>query len=280
MMVWAPLFFLVTASADRGPWTKRSISHFIRLRTGASGTIWRARGTLSNTLNGAHIAEVEALERSYGSKEENGFVTQRVVVYRDANGTRLAAPLKYEHKISAELHDGRLLLQAMSDEAVVASGWGVGRGPTRRGPLCRVYELSIRPVKGDGARSEEPPDSASPPGWPRTANRGALRSTREEYKLLAPSRPGGPCCLSYKRTGACPHWYGGGVCTLELEATTAPKDAWWRRGRLALRALRGRGASSIVDSGSKEMEGPTASEKREAQWKSEVAVLVATGRDG
>lgn len=256
-MASSTLLLLIVATqssrASEGPWSRRSLRDYVKLRAGGSSgeRIWRSRGVLSNTMTGARISSVESLERcrNVGDDEELGYCSERVLVYRDGNGTRLAKPLRYSHKVSMELRDGNLLLRAQPGDSsssssgadsssssssgsaapVVASGWGVGRGPTRAGPLCRAFELSIRPKKADAAGDEEPPTSDMPAGWPRAANRGSVGTTREEYRLVEPARPGGSCSLTYKRTGKCPHWYGGGVCTLELEATCEPAARrWWQ----------------------------------------------------
>ena len=259
-----------------GSWSQRHLSRYTTMRAGprssSSGRLWRGRGVLSNTLSGRRIAEVECLERCVRVGEHE-IESDRVVVYRDGNGTRLAPPLRYAHNVSMELREGgHVLLRASkwaasrsgndgaaqragsgsgggsdgagggggsgggggggghdadgSRRSIVASGWAAGRGPQRRGLLRRaLYELSVRPIKDDAASLEAPPArETTPVGLPRVADRTKLGVTREDYVLEAPSLPGRPCTMTYKRTGRCPHWYGGGVCTLELTCTAEQGD--------------------------------------------------------
>ena len=212
-----------------GPWTPRSLASYAKARSGT----WRGRGRLTNTLTGARIAEVDYLEEttaaagSAATDADAAFGSRRVLVYRTADGEQLAQPLDYAHNVTVRLSDGNLLLRAGAPDgsSVVASGWGVGRGPLRVG-LRRVYELSVRPVAKDAASDTPAPVAEAPAGWPRTAQRNALGTTREEYRLLGALRPGGRRTLVYKRTGRCPTWYGAGVCTLEVEAAVERRPAW------------------------------------------------------
>jgi hypothetical protein len=228
------LLLAAAATADQGPWTARSLGSYVRARAGSrdrGALLWRGHGSLSNTLTGARIAEVEVIERCMQLPTTGGagFVSERVLVYRNENGTRLARPLHYAHNVSIQLNEGNLLLRAVgADESVAASGWGVGRGPVRAGWLRRAFEISVRPAKADAAVTEPVPATASPSGWPRTADGSRLRTTREEYRLVESRRPGGACTMKYKRTGRCPTWYGQGVCTLELCACAERTTPWWR----------------------------------------------------
>ena len=227
--------------------------------------MWRGRGRLTNTLSGATIAEVDFLERvkdvATGDDEGAKFGSERVVVYKTFNGTRPTQPLRYAHNVSVGLANGSLLLRASGGRGVVASGWSVGRGPSRLG-LRRAYDVSVRPKARDAASSEPAPISDQQAGWPRAANRGALSTTREEYRVLGPRRPGGCRELSYRRTGRCPTWYGPGVCTLGVEARIEPAPLrWcWRRWR---RLAAGKPAS------------PGAEEEEEA-WEQRVRELVGS----
>jgi hypothetical protein len=210
-----------------GPWTPRTLERYARARNG----LWRGRGHLINTLTGARIAEVDYLEDvlpGSGTKSDAKFGSRRVLVYKAADGTRLGEAVRYDHNVSVELSDGNLMMRAAGPSGdVVASGWGVGRGPLRTG-LRRTYEVSVRPIAKNAA-ADAPVPTEEPTGWPRTANRGALGTTREEYKLLDALRPGGRRALVYKRTGRCPTWYGAGVCTLEVEASAEPPPRRWLR---------------------------------------------------
>ena len=122
-----------------------------------------------------------------GGADATAFGSERVLVFRGADGTRPCGPLCYAHNVSHELTaDGHVLLRARraADGAVVASGWGAGRGPRRMG-LRRAYELAVRPVSRDAAGGAAPPAAEQPVGWPRTAARGTLGTT-----LLAPALVG------------------------------------------------------------------------------------------
>lgn len=248
-----------SSAGDR--WTRRSVAGYVRARTGlparggrggkrsagAGGQVWRGRGVLTNTLTGAAIAEVDCLERCSAivdgdeAADATTYETERILVYRNRNGTRLAPPLTYKHNVSFDL-DGRgdLMVRALGvDGQAIASGWGVGEAPSAAGwrgvPLLRArgafYRLAVRPLAKDGAAAEEPPESAEPPlGWPRVANRGAVRATREEYALSVPGAfarlaRAAPAKLHYRRTGRCPTWYGTGVCTLELTSEAVGAEA-------------------------------------------------------
>lgn len=201
-----------------GPWNKRSISGYVKAR----GGVWTGGGRLTNTLTGARIASVDFLERVADDPSASTLGSERVIVYKAYDGTRPAKPLRYSHNVSVQLaDDGNLLLRAREHDRIVASGWGVGRGPTRNRWRQRAYELSVRPVAKDAATDSPAPKDEDPPGWPRVAGGSNLGTTREEYKLRG-------CRLSYKRTGRCPTWYGAGVCTLEVEAR-AERTPWWRR---------------------------------------------------
>lgn len=239
-LLYGLVLLLATCSCSGadGPWTSRQLSRYIRLRAGPTpqGRVWRGQGVLTNTLSGRRIAIAESLERCTAVGEcELG--TDRVIVYRDGNGTRLTRPLRYAHNVTMELQDGgHLLLRATKQDAVAADGlhgrtttrsvlasaWAAGRGMTLHGMLRRArFEISARPVKDDAAADEGPPREEPVGGWPRAARQRDLGITREEYRLTEPGAPGRPCSMTYKRTGRCPHWVGGGVCTLELECTTA-----------------------------------------------------------
>lgn len=292
------LVLLLTGAAADGPWNSRRLSRYVRLRSGGpsrspdkEGRVWRGRGHLSNTLSGRPIAVVESLERctAIGDCE---IETDRVLVYRDGNGTRLAAPLRYAHNVTMQLNgDGHLLLRTMKEasgggasdttgdgaapaRSVVASAWAAGRGISYQGVLRRaLFRLSVRPVKDDAASAEGPPREDTPANWPRAANTRDFGVTREEYSFAEPSLPGQPCTMTYKRTGRCPHWVGGGVCTLELECTTGDVEAaeaggggerpWWRRWqrRLGTRGRRsdGREGEGIVPESPSAEEGSASS---------------------
>ena len=221
------------STTRRGPWTPRSLARYARAREG----VWHGRGRLTNTLTGNRIADADFLEKVTASgatgDDSAAFGSRRVVIYRTADGKRPTKPLHYDHNISASLTDGNLLLRANSGERVVASGWAMGRGPSRAG-LRRAYDLSVRPIAKDAAADAGPPPSDVLPGWPRTAKTN-FGVTREEYRLDGARRPGGRRRLFYKRTGRCPTWYGGGVCTLEVEAHAEPLQLsplrLWRRWR-------------------------------------------------
>ena len=230
------VFLLASAAvAERrspsGPWSPRSLSCYVRARSG----LWRGSGRLINTLTGARIAHVEFLEEVTPpgtSRAEDAFGSRRALVYKAADGSLLGDVVRYDHNVSIELADGNLLLRAAGPGGdPVASGWGVGRGPLRVG-LRRSYEVSVRPL-AKGAAADTPVPAAEPQGWPRTAKRDALGTTREDYQLLDAVRPGGRRGLLYKRTGRCPTWYGAGVCTLEVEASAAQPQRlrFWRRRR-------------------------------------------------
>lgn len=262
-LVWH-VVALISAAPVSG-WNRRSVSDFVRTRTGAGGRdarlIWRGRGTLSNTLTGSVLADVETVERCErcGATE---YASERVVVYRtpDANGTLLAPPLRYAHNVSLSLlapgaaGGAPLLLRAVdaADGRTVASGWGFRRGPSRVG-LRSSFDLAVRPRTGDAAADEPPPAAAARSssrrgaggGLPRVAGGDATGGvTREEYQLLGPARPGGRRSLSYKRIGRCPSWCGVGVCTLELrcESCEAPSAPWRQRWRVGGGSAAGRDA--------------------------------------
>ena len=253
------LVMLAAIPVAGGSWTPRALAQYARLRAGrAQGepVVWRGRGTLSNTVTGAHIAEVESLERverTDAIAPSVGFSSERVLVYRDANGTRLTRfgrrlvpTLRYRHNVLLGLVDGQLLLSAVApDGRKVASGWDSGSGPYRAGPLRgSAFGIALRPLPRDGAAK-----AAAPPPPPRRAVRGTRRShgghgaprvadapagsgaARESYTLRAPRAPGCRCSLSYTRTGRCPSWYGAGLCTLELECDGCreARPPWWRR---------------------------------------------------
>lgn len=230
LLVLAGLAVAATTSVEqRGPWTRRSLARYVDARRG----VWLGGGRLTNTLTGVRLADVAFLERVTMCRDGAGFGSERVLVYRAGDGTRPCDPLRYMHNISVQLVNGNVLLcarQPAAGGAVVASGWGVGRGPRSPG-LRKDFELSVRPVKQDAAAGGAPPPLAEPQGWPRTAAaaRGALGVTREEYRLRGNT-------LRYTRTGRCPTWYGAGVCTLEVEARAQrpPLRRFWRRGAKAV----------------------------------------------
>lgn len=212
-------------------WTPRAISQYARTRSGRQGTIWEGRGSLINTVTGMHIANVGMLERCTPSGPD-GFESDRVVVYRDANGSRLTRfsgkpvrPLRYAHNVSLVMAESGLLLQAKGpDGQTVASGWGGGRGVHRLG-MRRAFDLSVRPSPRDTAAAHPP--EAQPVGAARAAVRGSGGATREEYRLVKPAVPGGSCYLRYRRTGRCPSWCGQGVCTLEIRAASEAGNRRW-----------------------------------------------------
>ena len=238
------LFSLTVASSDAGPWSRRSLSRYVRARsgTGSEPLVWRGRGALTNTITGVHIADVALLERCNAtspSHESDGasFSSERVLVYQTENGTVLSRygrrnvpALRYVHHIALKLDQGRLqLLASNAQGSPVASAWGVGRGPIRVG-LRGAFEVAVRPAQKDAALSAPPPPPPPPVGSPRTAVRHSGGAEREEYTLIEPGCPGGTCSLRYRRTGRCPSWYGGGLCTLEVEARSeARRTRWWHR---------------------------------------------------
>lgn len=253
------LVFLLAYGVDAreapsgGIWTRRSLARYARARHGA----WRGRGRLTNTLSGTRIADVDYVEETVVSEDADSdcvaIGSRRELVFSAADGQALAPPLRYAHNVSMKIaENGHLFLRAGAPDgsSAVASGWGVGRGPSRRG-LRRCYEISVRPLARDAAADTAAPASEAPDGWPRTANRGALGVTREDYTLLGALRPGGRRALIYRRTGRCPSWYGAGVCTLEVEACTEPPPLLCalraRLGRMASRRGRGDDGASTGD---------------------------------
>ena len=241
MMMLTAVLFVSLGSAVGERW---DLSHLARSRAGRDVRDWRGRGVLSNTVSGDHIADVSLLERcSRGRPDSDSYVSDRVLVYRDANGTQLSAyrgrnvsPLRYVHNVSLQLDgDGSLLLSAADCSGrSVASARVLGRGRVQTG-LRRGFELFVRPLQGDAAVAAPSPPKLSLPGTrrsatARTAESGGSTMTRETYKVLDPPCPGGSCTLYYHRTGRCPSWYGAGLCTLEVEARSEPQWArWWRR---------------------------------------------------
>jgi len=232
---------VVTLSVLASSAAATSVSQYAQARAGRGAREWRGRGVLTNTLTGNHIADLSLLERCSRLPDSGGFVSERVLVYRDGNGTRLAKysgrkvpALRYVHKISLELADGGLLLKALDgDGRPVASAHGLGRGPMRAG-LRRGFELFVRPLPRDAASPAPLPRKPTLPGTARSNARTAVPGgggpTREEYTILEPGCPGGSCSLHYRRTGRCPSWYGAGLCTLEVNARTEPPLVrWWRR---------------------------------------------------
>lgn len=221
------------AATSQGPWTPASLSRYVSARAGAgkqSFRIWRGHGSLKNTLTGARIADVDFIERCERLQDDDNikddtYRSERVLVYRN-NRTMVSRPLRYIHNVSIAVTNGNLLLRAMgAGNKAIASGWGIGRGLVRTGPFRSHFEISVRPAKGDTAASTQAPERTEPTGWPRAANTRSIGALREEYRLEEPPRGLGALlqgvrrpCFKYKRTGQCPHWYGPGVCTLEVVA--------------------------------------------------------------
>lgn len=231
----------LTSGRSSPGWSQRSLSRYLRARAGADERQWQGQGSLINTVTGETIAEVLALERcarsAATSSERAAFESERILLYCEANGTRLsryrgrAVPiLRYTHNVSYELSAGSLLLRARNaGGSVIASAHGLGRGPVRTG-LRRAYELALRAVPLDSAAETLP--SVPTAGVPQAAAPRTAGTIREEYRLVEPLCPGGACSLDYRRTGKCPHWYGVGLCTLEIKARSEPAWArWWRRAR-------------------------------------------------
>ena len=217
-------------------------SLYARARAGRKSREWYGRGSLINTVTGQHIADVSLLERcsrALQSSDKAGFVSERVLVYCATDGAPLSEykgrkvpVLRYVHNVSLQSHDGGLMLRAIGgDGQPVASAHGVGRGPIRVG-FRTGFELSVRPAKRDAYAVKPPQPRPMLPGTARAAVPSTGGPTREEYKLIEPVCPGGSCTLTYRRTGRCPSWYGGGLCTLEVNARSTPVWArWWRRAR-------------------------------------------------
>lgn len=232
-------------TADGGPWTLSSLSSYVRARAGGhegGSRIWQGSGVLTNTITGVRIADVGMVERCERSSGEcapgtAGYASERILVYRDENGTVLARygkrrvpVLHYKHDVLMELSNGDIALRATdADGRTIAGGWGDGPGPRRTRLLGRTYELFVRPRKGGSATDDHakpPPPSA--PGMARTASSKALTATREEYRLKEPLCLGGECSLEYRRTGRCPSWYGAGLCTLEVHSRVVAPRRWAR----------------------------------------------------
>jgi hypothetical protein len=248
-------------SSSRGqPVTRPVTKPAATRRAGRKSREWYGRGSLINTVTGQHIADVSLLERcsrALQSSDKAGFVSERVLVYCAADGARLSEykgrkvpVLRYVHNVSLQSHDGGLMLRAIGgDGQPIASAHGVGRGPIRIG-LRTGFELSVRPAKRDAAAVKPPQPRPMLPGTARAAVPSTGGPTREEYKLIEPVCPGGSCTLHYRRTGRCPSWYGGGLCTLEVNARSTPVWArWWRRvraGDASEKSRRGTAADSAA----------------------------------
>lgn len=255
MHVFAALL-LPSMAAGATSWA----SLYAHARAGRKSREWYGRGSLINTVTGQHIADVSLLERcsrALQSSDKAGFVSERVLVYCAADGARLSEykgrkvpVLRYVHNVSLQSHDGGLMLRAIGgDGQPIASAHGVGRGPIRIG-LRTGFELSVRPAKRDAAAVKPPQPRPMLPGTARAAVPSTGGPTREEYKLIEPVCPGGSCTLHYRRTGRCPSWYGGGLCTLEVNARSTPVWArWWRRvraGDASEKSRRGTAADSAA----------------------------------
>ena len=231
-----------TIAADSG-WTPSRISQYITLRAGrrpGAERIWRGSGSLTNFITGEHIAQVEVLERCclLRRNPEGGgeFISDRVMIYHDADGDRLAQyggrtvpTIRYQHHVCFALgSNGTLLVQAKGlNGKPIASACSAVQAVRRIG-IRRRFELSLRPVAGGHKTIEELPTMV--PGT-STIARSKASVTREEYCALGPVLPSGEGSYRYRRCGRSPSWYGSGMCALDLDFRT---ESFWSRFRHCL----------------------------------------------
>lgn len=246
--------------SPRPGWTQATLDRYQRARAG----VWHGKGSLYNTLSGAHLADVELVElvRPAESPAEEDEVAQkaagpgaadavtsltseRLLLYRDSNGTLLTSvgrervwPLRYSHRVVLSAHEGSLLLRARARGGrQIASAWASETSPVRR-PFSTVFTLSVRPLRGRGKDGASPPPAPPTRKWATGAHRrgtdGAppvaapvLGPTREEYRVVAPALPLRAATLRYRRVGRCPSWCGAGVCTLEVDMTRQRERRRW-----------------------------------------------------
>ena len=183
-------------------------------------------------MSGEYVADVESVELAHAEEvanaEYSAFKSQRVLIYRARNGTKLSfsgkrpvQPLVYKHSVQMGIGDGsRLRLRAIdADGRERASAWADGAGSRRVGLWGHAYELIVRV-----------PLSAPKPDTKRRRSKSVATGSCEEY-WLRDLGPVGMCsALWYRRTGRCPTWYGPGTCTLELHARRHWSLAFWKQG--------------------------------------------------
>ena len=179
-------------------------------------------------MSGEYIANVESVElaRALDRTENSSFQSQRLLIYRDFNGTKLdfygnrpVQPLMYEHSVQMSIDDeSRLWLRAVdADGREVASALADGAGSRRVGLWGRAFELLVRV-----------PLSVPKPINKRRRSKPAAMGSCEEYWLRDIGPVGVWSALWYRRTGRCPSWCGPGTCTLELHSRRQWSLAFWK----------------------------------------------------
>jgi hypothetical protein len=225
------MFWLLALGASQ-PWNARVASDYVQARCGRTGgrdVHWCGEGTLKRA-SGHRIADIDCLEKA--SPEEAGgksaagcYRVDRMLVYRDASGNgtvltlpagrrgarRLVPPLEYSHQVGIAITEsGQPEAVALRSDGSVVARARTLHASVRRRPFSRVFalQLQLERSKAKGALS----GVASAVG----IGGGKLASTVEEYELHVPVCPGLPAEMRYRRTGPCPSWCGGGVCTTDL----------------------------------------------------------------
>eukprot|EP00962_Isochrysis_galbana_P023528 scaffold7119_cov129-Isochrysis_galbana.AAC.6 len=225
------MFCLIVLGASQ-PWNARAASDYVQARCGRTGgrdVYWCGEGTLKRS-SGHRIADIDYLEKATregpGGKSPGGtFRVDRMVIYRDVSGNgtvlslpagrrgmrRLVPPLEYSHHVGIALTEsGKPEAVALRPDGVVVARARTLHASVRRRLFSRAFalQLQLERFKGKGALS----GVASVAG----VGGGKLASTVEEYELHVPLCPGLPAEMRYRRTGPCPSWCGGGLCTTDL----------------------------------------------------------------
>ncbi|KAL1510785.1 hypothetical protein AB1Y20_007071 [Prymnesium parvum] len=278
MATSALLLALSAPLGSPGLWSPAAIDRYRRVRSG----VWLGSGTLQNTLNGALLAHVEVIEivsplpadAPIEHEPSSSYRTERLLVYRHANGTlltrynrRAVPPVRYSHDVVLSLGDDgaretpALLLRAYTPAGrEVARAWDTAGGPRRRG-LSRSFELALRPHRPSHsvsryareqkakARERSPPPplpraprarraffGSQPPAEPSVQQPAAAAgATREEYALVEAPLRWEPPLLFYSRTGRGASWCGSTLCTLEVRLRKV--DEGWLFGSPSSRRL-------------------------------------------
>jgi len=217
------------------PWSPGVLSDYVRARAGRArgrGTHWCGEGTLQRS-SGQRIAYIDCLESAWRTAPTDDgpasrFGVERLLVYRAASGNgsvleltagrggrrRTAPSLEYSHTVGVALA-GSGVPEAM---ALRADGSVVARARTlhasvRRRLFSRVYSLQLQV---DGAKPKGATGALSGVASAVGVGGGGVPGTVEEYELHTPRCPGLPAEMRYRRTGPCPSWCNGGVCTTDL----------------------------------------------------------------
>eukprot|EP00967_Tisochrysis_lutea_P100878 scaffold150870_cov30-Tisochrysis_lutea.AAC.1 len=222
---------LLAAGASR-PWNYAAISEYVRARAGGRdgrSAYWVGGGTLKRS-SGHRIADIDCLERA--SRHDvaeralsNSFKVERILIYRNLSENRtlleLPAGRRRRRRLAPHLeyihHVGVTLGESGEPEAVALRPDGVlvARARTLHSSVSRslfsrdfALQLQLNRSKPIGAVSS----------FVSVAGIGGngLPGTVEEYDLHFPFIPGALAELRYRRTGPCPSWCGGGVCTMDL----------------------------------------------------------------